>query len=117
MEDFLKKAKSSAQIIATLRSSEKSRILNEMADALISHSEQVIAENMKDMDAGRKNGLDSALLDRLLLDEGRIAGMAESLRDSCAQRTGGKSSGRVAQRRQSAYRKGDGTHRCYRCHI
>jgi|LGVC01.1.fsa_nt_gb glutamate-5-semialdehyde dehydrogenase len=81
MEDFLQKAKASAQIIATMQSGEKNRILNEMADALIVQSDQIVAENSKDMSAGRQNGLDSALLDRLLLDEGRIAAMAQSLRE------------------------------------
>ena len=81
MEDFLKKAKSSTQIIATLQSAEKNRVLKEMADALIAQGDRIIAENAKDMENGRKNGLDSALLDRLLLDKGRIAGMAESLRE------------------------------------
>ncbi len=81
MEDFLKKAKASAQIIATMQSAEKKRILSEMADALIAQSDQIIIENSKDMQAGRENGLDSALLDRLLLDEERIAGMAQSLRE------------------------------------
>ncbi len=81
MEDFLKKAKASAQIIATMQSAEKKRILSEMADALIAQSDQIMIENNKDMQAGRENGLDSALLDRLLLDEERIAGMAQSLRE------------------------------------
>ena len=81
MEDFLVKAKASAQIIATMESAKKSRILNEMADALIAQSELIEAENAKDMQAGKENGLDAALLDRLLLDEGRIAAMAQSLRE------------------------------------
>ncbi len=81
MEDFLVKAKASAQIIATMESAKKSRILNEMADALISQSSTIETENTKDMQAGKENGLDSALLDRLLLDEGRIAAMAQSLRE------------------------------------
>ena len=81
MEVFLKKAKASARIIATLQGAEKNRVLNEMADAIISHRDDIIAENAKDMSAGKENGLDSALLDRLLLDQGRIEGMAESLRE------------------------------------
>jgi glutamate-5-semialdehyde dehydrogenase len=81
MEDFLIKAKASAQIIATMQSAEKNSILHEMADALIAQSDQIVAENNKDTNAGKQNGLDSALLDRLLLDEGRIAAMAQSLRE------------------------------------
>jgi len=59
----------------------KNQILLEMADALVSNSDQIITENSLDMHDGRANGLDSALLDRLLLDEKRIAAMAQSLRD------------------------------------
>jgi len=81
MEDFLVKAKASAQIIATMESAKKSRILNEMADALIAQSTLIEVENAKDMQEGKENGLDAALLDRLLLDEGRIAAMARSLRE------------------------------------
>jgi glutamate-5-semialdehyde dehydrogenase len=80
MKEFLTRAKASAQIIATLDSASKNRILDEMADALVTHSSKIIAENNKDMEAGRSNGLDSALLDRLLLDEKRVADMALSLR-------------------------------------
>ncbi|MEA3491145.1 MAG: glutamate-5-semialdehyde dehydrogenase [Campylobacterota bacterium] len=81
MELFLAKAKDSAGIIATMKSASKNRILNEMADALISQSGHIVEENRKDMIAGEQSGLDSALLDRLLLDDLRIAAMAQSLRE------------------------------------
>ena len=81
MVEFLTKAKASAQIVATLDSATKNRILNEMADALINRSSDIIDENSKDMNLGKSNGLDSALLDRLLLDENRVEAMAKSLRD------------------------------------
>jgi len=81
MVEFLTKAKASAQIVATLDSATKNIILNEMADALINRSSDIIDENGKDMEAGESNGLDSALLDRLLLDSDRVEAMAKSLRD------------------------------------
>ena len=79
MREFLTKAKASTQIVATLDSKTKNRILQEMAEALLEHSSFIINENKKDMDLGRANNLDSALLDRLLLDESRVAGIAKSL--------------------------------------
>jgi len=79
MREFLTKAKASTQIVATIDSKTKNRILQEMAEALLEHSSFIINENKKDMDLGRTNGLDSALLDRLLLDESRVAGIAKSL--------------------------------------
>jgi len=81
MKEFLKKAKASTQIIATLDGKTKNRILNEMADALIENSVTIVTENEKDMQAGKENALDSALLDRLLLDENRVSAIAQSLRE------------------------------------
>ncbi len=81
MREFLKKAKESSQSIATMDSATKNRILQEMADALVENSGEIIAQNSRDMSDGEESGLDSALLDRLLLDEGRIASMANSLRE------------------------------------
>ncbi|MEA3418413.1 MAG: glutamate-5-semialdehyde dehydrogenase [Campylobacterota bacterium] len=81
MKTFLAKAKASAQVLATLDGARKNKILNEMADALIAESRIIIEENTKDMIAGQESGLDSALLDRLLLDEERIAAMSQSLRE------------------------------------
>jgi len=79
MREFLTKAKASRQIVATLDSRTKNRVLKEMADALWENRLSIIDENKKDMDLGRANNLDSALLDRLLLDESRIRGIAKSL--------------------------------------
>jgi len=84
MKDFLKKAKASTQVVATLDGKIKNRILNEMADALLENSALIVTENAKDMQAGEANALDSALLDRLLLDENRVASMAQSLREIAA---------------------------------
>jgi len=81
MTDFLKKAKASTQVIATLDGKTKNRILNEMADALLENSATIVSENEKDMQAGKENALDSALLDRLLLDESRVSAIAQSLRE------------------------------------
>lgn len=81
MREFLIKAKASAMVVATLDSATKNRILHKMADTLVASTEEIVSENSRDMSAGEANGLDSALLDRLLLDKGRIVGMATSLRD------------------------------------
>ncbi len=81
MEDFLQKAKSSSQIIASLDGASKNRILNAMADALEANSSYIIEENQKDMQEGKANDLSSSLLDRLLLDEKRVVAMATSLRE------------------------------------
>jgi len=81
MEAFLAKAKASSRILSTLSGREKNRILKEMATALREHSPKLIKENQKDMDAGAKNQLSSALMDRLFLDNARIESMAKALED------------------------------------
>jgi len=81
MEHFLTLAKAAAPIIATLDNSTKKRILGEMADALIQNAEQIIAQNSLDIAYAHENKLESAMVDRLLLDTKRIGGMAQSLRE------------------------------------
>ena len=81
MENFLKEAKKSSAIAATLSSKDKKDILNKMADALEANSEYIIEENAKDMQNAKENNLSSAMVDRLLLNEARVEGMAKSLRE------------------------------------
>ena len=84
MEDFLKEAKSSSRVLATISGREKNRILNEMAQALRDNSSNLVAQNKKDMEDGEKNNLSSALMDRLLLDESRIDAMAKAIEEIAA---------------------------------
>ncbi len=81
MKEFLTRAKASAQTIATLDGKTKNRVLNEMAEALLANSSTIIEANKKDMEAGEKNKLESALLDRLLLNQERVEAIANSLRE------------------------------------
>jgi len=81
MKDFLVKAKSCTQQLATLDGKTKNRILNKMADALEDNSTIIVSENAKDMKEGKENNLDAALLDRLLLDNSRVSAIAQSLRE------------------------------------
>lgn len=84
MKEFLVQAKASTQIVATLDGKRKNKILSEMAEALLARSAFIVEENAKDMQAGKSNDLDAALLDRLLLDENRVGAIAQSLRDISA---------------------------------
>jgi glutamate-5-semialdehyde dehydrogenase len=62
----------------------KNDALMAIADAIEAARAVLIQENIKDLDAGRKAGLDDALLDRLELNEDRITAMAEGLRQVAA---------------------------------
>ena len=81
MKEFLIKAKSCTQQLATLDGKTKNRILHKMADALEDNSRTIVLENAKDMKAGKDNNLDTALLDRLFLDDARVSTIAQSLRE------------------------------------
>ncbi len=87
MEELIKKgslAKSASRVLATLSTSAKNDALLAIADALVDNADYIIGENMKDIEAGRANGLNEGLIDRLALDEGRISGIAEGLRQIAA---------------------------------
>lgn len=81
MEDFLQKAKKASREIALLSGDEKNRLLQLMADALVEQCELIITSNANDMEAGSQNGLSSAMMDRLMLNEHRIGQMAQALRE------------------------------------
>ena len=84
MESYLKKAKEAASVLATLDGEKKNRVLHRIADALVEKREHIIEQNRLDMQEGERNGLSSALMDRLYLDEGRIEGMAQAVREIAA---------------------------------
>jgi glutamate-5-semialdehyde dehydrogenase len=54
-------------------------ILEGIAEALVKNSSAIVKENKKDMDRCRKEGISEGLLDRLMLDEGRIKNIAGSI--------------------------------------
>jgi len=81
MKDFLKKVKACTSTIATLDGKSKNKILNQMAEALLRETPTIVAANKLDMKAGQEGNLDAALLDRLFLDEKRVEGIANALRE------------------------------------
>jgi len=84
MEEFLIKSKEATKTIANLSGKVKNEILTKMSDALLENSEYIISENKKDMEDGLKNNLTSALMDRLLLNEDRVQGMATAIKEIAA---------------------------------
>ena len=59
---------------------DKNRALLAIADAIDAQVDVLKVENAKDMASGKANGLDAAMLDRLELNDSRIAAMSEGLR-------------------------------------
>lgn len=72
-------AKAASLEVAQLSTQQKNEALHAMARALIDRTPEILAANAKDMDKGRGSGMPESLLDRLMLNEARIAGMAEGL--------------------------------------
>ena len=73
-------ARDAAHVLATLGSEQKNAALEAMAQALEDRSAEILEANGRDMDAGAAAGLSASLLDRLRLDEARLAGMASDVR-------------------------------------
>ena len=78
------KAKEAAGKMALLETNKKNEVLNCVAKNLIKDAKTLIAENAKDMETGKANGMPEGLLDRLLLTEKRIEQMAEGLEQVAA---------------------------------
>lgn len=73
------RARAAAKILAVTPTPTKAAALMAAAAKLRAQSAEILAANAKDMEAGRANGLTSALLDRLRLDEGRLEGIASAV--------------------------------------
>ena len=79
-----KKAKEASYILGNLSSKDKNDALYAMADSLIKNSKVIIEANKKDLEASRAKGTSESMLDRLALNEARIEGMANGLRQVAA---------------------------------
>ncbi|MFB3058878.1 MAG: glutamate-5-semialdehyde dehydrogenase [Gammaproteobacteria bacterium] len=80
MAQLGRQARAAAEILAQTDPEAKNDALLKIAEAINQQRELIKAENQKDMRDGELNGLDAALLDRLLLSDARIDAMIEGLR-------------------------------------
>ena len=79
------RARAAASVLAYASPDAKTKAILVAANAMVATTDQIIAENAKDLDFGREKGLTDAMMDRLMLDAGRIAAMAEALRNIAEQ--------------------------------
>src|SRR6478735_3755275 len=82
--DLCRAAQDASRVLATLDSATKNAALHAVADALEARTPEILEANARDMEAGREGGLSPALLDRLALDETRVAGIASGVRSIAA---------------------------------
>jgi len=79
------RARVASRAISQADSNIKNAALIAIAEAIEQARTELLTENQKDLDAGRRNGLASALLDRLELTDARIDSMAQGLRQIAQQ--------------------------------
>lgn len=79
IDDMARRARSAARQLSNAAEELKASALKSAADALRSQAPAILAANAIDMEAGATNGLTSAMLDRLKLDEARLAAVADAV--------------------------------------
>jgi glutamate-5-semialdehyde dehydrogenase len=84
MKDVGRRARAAARDIGKAETGTKNLALHAIADRIDAGAANLKQENSRDLEAGRANGLDAALLDRLELTDERIAAMSEGLRQIAA---------------------------------
>jgi glutamate-5-semialdehyde dehydrogenase len=80
MQDVGQRARAAARAMARAETAPKDAALLAMAAEIERNMDTLVAANKKDIDAGKSQGLDAAMLDRLELNPARIRSMAEGLR-------------------------------------
>lgn len=81
LQELGKKAKTAALKLVAVSEADKNKALSAMADAMLKESKAILEANTRDMNAGRRDGMTEALLDRLMLNEDRLKEIAEALRE------------------------------------
>lgn len=84
MQTLGRQAREASRLMARAATSQKNAALLATAKALDEQHQNILRENAKDMEAGKKTGLDAALLDRLELNKARIDAMIEGLHQVAA---------------------------------
>ncbi|MGR3482644.1 glutamate-5-semialdehyde dehydrogenase [Salipiger marinus] len=85
MTDLGTRARAAAAVLAFAPPEAKAAALEAAAEAVWTRRAEILEANAKDLEFGRDKGLSEAMMDRLLLTEDRLRGVAESLRAIAAQ--------------------------------
>ncbi len=80
--EILPGAKAAAPALSAVSTEQKDEALRAMAESLLSHTGEILKENSIDMEDA-KGRLSDAMMDRLFLNEERLLGMADGIRDVC----------------------------------
>ncbi len=77
----LERAKEASRATAALTSDDKARVLEAIAVALQEAAPRIIEANGRDIERGRADGIGESLIDRLRLDDKRVAALAAAVRE------------------------------------
>ena len=80
LDERLDAARAAGRVLARMSPGAKVQVLEAVAQALVARSEAIIAMNAEDLADARKSNAPAAMVDRLMLDQARIEGMAEAIR-------------------------------------
>jgi len=78
------RAKAASRQLAGASTAAKDAALNAAADLLIEHTAEIVDANRVDIERAEGDGVSATVVDRLRLDEGRVAAMADGVRDVAA---------------------------------
>jgi glutamate-5-semialdehyde dehydrogenase len=84
IRQLAERSRDASRALAKLDSNAKNLLLRAMADGIEKSAAAIKSANAKDLDAGKKSGLSSAMLDRLTLTDKRISEMAKGVREVAA---------------------------------
>jgi glutamate-5-semialdehyde dehydrogenase len=79
LRDIGRRARAAAERLALASTTDKDEALHAMADAIRAATPEILAANSEDIAEARSRGAGAAFIDRLLLDEKRIAAIAEGI--------------------------------------
>lgn len=79
IEELGRRAKQASRHMNRMGTTQKNQILALAAQALVDEQEEILEANAMDIEAARKKNMPEPMVDRLVLSESRIAGMAEGL--------------------------------------
>src|SRR5258708_38804171 len=84
VEDFGRRARAAARVLARTSAGQKNRGLLAMADEIIAAAPSILEANARDVAKATADGLATAMIDRLRLDTKRLEAMAKGIREVAA---------------------------------
>ncbi|WP_264033822.1 glutamate-5-semialdehyde dehydrogenase [Mycobacterium interjectum] len=102
VHDAARRARVAARALALLPTVAKDAALQSAADAVVAHTERILAANAEDLEAARAAGTPAAMLDRLALNPKRVDGIAAGLRQVAGLRPGRGGAARLQPAQRSA---------------